>query len=103
MRGRRSNEGDTRVAPNGYHYTYTEGTWQLTHRVVMERKLGRKLADNERVVFKEGASRFADYNDPTKLEVRIKKEGSKAKRRAYLEARIEELQAELASLDHAES
>jgi predicted DNA-binding antitoxin AbrB/MazE fold protein len=49
------NVGDTRVAPNGYHYTYTQATgWELSSRLLMEGELGRKLKPNERVKFRDG-------------------------------------------------
>jgi len=60
MRGRRSQVGDTRVSLNGYHYTRTEDKWELTHRLIAEEKLGRPLAEDERI-------RFAD-NDRTNLD-----------------------------------
>jgi hypothetical protein len=54
MRGNASPVGATRTAPNGYHYTKTEDGWELTHKLVAEEALGRKLASNERCRFKDG-------------------------------------------------
>lgn len=95
-RGRASQVGDTRTSPNGYHYTRTEAGWQLTGRLVAAEKLGRDLKDNERIRYVNG-----DRTDlsPTNIEVYETRERSKAARRARIMARIEELQAELDSLD----
>ena len=94
-RGKASKVGDVRVSPNGYHYTRTETGWELTHRLVAERKLGRKLSPEERVRFVNG-----DRTDrsPDNLEVYRIKERSKEQKRARIEARIEELQAQLEEL-----
>jgi hypothetical protein len=94
-RGKRSAVGDTRVAPNGYHYTRTEEGWELTHKLIAEQKLGRKLLPNERCRFKD--------NDRTNLTpdniiVYEGKPKGSASERARLEARIEEMQARLAEL-----
>ena len=95
-RGTKSEVGDTRVAPNGYKYTRTEEKWELTHRLVAEARLGRKLRYNERV-------RFKDKNranlDPHNIQVFEAQEASAAKRRARIEARIDELQAQLNELE----
>ena len=98
-RGQKSEQGDTRVAPNGYHYIRTSTGWELVHRHKCEGKLGRPLTANERVRFRDG-----DRNNLSiaNLEVYIVKEKSDAARRAYLEAKIEELQAELESLDEVD-
>jgi hypothetical protein len=96
-RGKPSAVGDTRVAPNGYHYTRTPDGWRATHELVLEQKLGRLL--NKAT---EGC-RFVD-GDRTNLsseniELRTKRSQSDDAVRARLEARIEELQAQLADLD----
>lgn len=96
MRGKKSKVGDTRVSANGYHYTRTKVGWQLTHRLVARDKLGRDLTPEERVRFLDGDR--SNYN-PDNLEVYEIKESSKEKRRARIEARIEELQAQLGELD----
>lgn len=95
-RGQKASPGDTRWSPNGYHYTRLEKKWELTHRILAEKKLGRPLADDERVTFQD--------NDRTNLTVenivvRKKNIVSNASRRARLEARIEELQAQVEALD----
>lgn len=91
-RGKNAKVGDTRVAANGYHYTKCEEGWRLTHHLVAEEKLGRKLEKGERVTF--------DDNDRTNLSpdnivVKQTGGGSLERRRGQLEARIQELQAEL--------
>lgn len=92
-RGRNATVGDTRVAPNGYHYTRTEEGWRLTHHIVAEKKYGRKLTEGERVVFLNGKR-----NDlsPSNVEIRQQAATNLRRRQAQLEVRIEELQAELA-------
>ncbi len=91
----RSKVGDTRWSPNGYHYTRIESGWELTHRVMMSQKLGRPLADNERVTFGD--------NDRTNLSIdnlvlKVTKEGSIKRRIARLEAKRDEIEAEIKSL-----
>jgi hypothetical protein len=71
-RGRNAKDGETRTAPNGYHYTKVDGTWRLTHHLVAERKLGRALKDDERVYFKD---KDRDNLSPDNLEVRPVKNG----------------------------
>lgn len=96
MRGQKANVGDTRTAPNGYHYTKVPGAWRLTHHIVMEKALGRKLTENERVVFLNG--KRSDLR-PENLEVREKGTASLRQKKARLEAKIEEYQAELAAVN----
>lgn len=91
-RGKTANVGDTRIAPNGYHYTKTEDGWRLTHHLVAEKMLGRPLREDERVRFKTGNKLMLN---PTNIEVVPKGRGSLRRRKAVIEARIEELQAEL--------
>lgn len=101
VRGRKAKVGDTRVAPNGYHYTRTPNGWELTHRIVAEQKLGRPLRDDERVRFVDGDR--SNYEDPDNLDIYEVRKGSAAKRRARLEARKEAIEAELAELENSES
>jgi hypothetical protein len=96
LRGQRSDLGAVRMSPNGYHYTRTEVGWELTHRLVAGEKLGRRLADNERVRFKDGNR---SNRDPDNLEVYIAHEGSKLKKLARLKARRDELQAQIDDLE----
>jgi hypothetical protein len=90
-RGRKAEIGDTNIAQNGYHYTRTEEGWVLTHRMIAEQKLGRKLADNERVKFKD---KDRTNFDPDNIIVFIGKEASKRRQIARLNARIDELIAQ---------
>ena len=55
-RGQEAIVGTTRVSKNGYSYTKVldaagKPGWKLTHWIIAEEKLGRPLADDERVVF----------------------------------------------------
>jgi hypothetical protein len=95
-RGKASEAGDTRVSSNGYHYTRTVKEWRLTHHIMAEQLLGRPLADNERVRFKDGNR----YNlEADNIEVYKKGSSSIARTRAQLLARRDEIDAQLASLD----
>lgn len=95
-RGQRAAVGDTRVSANGYHYTNTRDGWILTHRQIAERTLGRKLNFDERVKFVDGDRTNLD---PDNLEVRKVGHKSPARRRAQIEARIEEYQARIEELE----
>ena len=95
-RGKTADEGATRVAPNGYHYTKVDGRWRLTHHLVAEKMLGRPLKEGERVVFKTGNKlKLTEDN----IQVVQKGSGSVRRRKAVLEARIEEMQAELDAIN----
>lgn len=97
-KGTLSPDGSERTSQNGYHYTKRNGSWVLTHRLVIEAKLGRELRGNERIRFKDGDR---TNRDPSNLVVYTVKDRSPAARRAEIEAKIEELQAELDSLQEA--
>jgi hypothetical protein len=94
-RGKKSEVGETRVSPNGYHYTRTEGGWVLTHKLIAERGLGRPLAEGERIRFRDGDRTNLNASN---IEVYAAKQGSNAKRIAVLEAKKEAIEAELAEL-----
>lgn len=97
MRGKSSDIGATRVAQNGYHYTRTDEGWKLTHRLVAEQSMGRKLGPDEFVRFED---KDKTNLDPSNIRVRKRRDGQsyKAKRKAQLEARIDELQSEVEDL-----
>ena len=96
MRGKLAEDGSTRIAKNGYHYTKVEGRWRLTHHIRVEEKLGRPLKENERVSFINGNK--ADMR-LSNLIVNEKGSSSLRRRAALIEARIAELQAELESIN----
>src|ERR1700744_2958939 len=96
-RGASAPVGATFTNQNGYHHTKTEDRgFVATHILLMEEKLGRRLAKGE--VFK-----FID-NDRTNLvisnlELRTRGDRKSPQARlAAIEARIEELQAEAEEL-----
>jgi hypothetical protein len=90
-RGKTAKVGDTRIAPNGYHYTRTENGWRLTHHIRAEQYIGRPLRENERVEFvTKDRLDFSEGN----LHVTLQGRGSLRRRLAQLEARIAELTAE---------
>lgn len=95
-RGKKAQAGDTRVAPNGYHYTKTEKEWRLTHHIVAEKEiLGRPLRENERVEFVSGKTNL----DPSNIRVVVQGRGSLRRRKAQLEERIRELTVELEAVN----
>lgn len=96
MRGKPSQVGDTRTAPNGYHYTNTHQGWRLTHHILAEQIIGRPLREDERVEFKDKDRTNLSADN---LNVVKKGESTKARTRARLTARIQELQAQLRELD----
>jgi hypothetical protein len=99
MRGQTSKPGDTRVSPNGYHYTRTEEGWVLTARLIAGETRGEPLAKNERVRFVDGDRTNLD---PANIMAYIVREGSRAKKAARIKSRIEELQAELQDIENEE-
>lgn len=96
MRGRKSKVGDTRVSANGYHYTRTAVGWELTHRLLAAKELGRPLGPDDRVAFKDGNRTNVT---PENLAITEVGKTSLEKKRARLEARIEELQHQLDELN----
>lgn len=95
-RGKSSKVGDTMINALGYSNTRTEEGWRLTHHLIAEQKLGRKLHPDIEMV------RFADGDrsnlSPDNIEVLKKNKVTLRKRKALLEAKIEDLQGELAEI-----
>lgn len=91
MRGKTAEEGATYVSDNGYHYTKKGGKFRLTHHLVAEQRLGRALADGERVTFHD---KDKTNLDPSNIVVSAKGKMSIARRVAQIEARIAELEAQ---------
>jgi hypothetical protein len=89
-RGQVAKDGDTRVAPNGYHYVRREGKWVLKHWIVAEERLGRAIKPNEMVYFVDGDK--TNFK-PSNIQIRIKKTSSMRKQVALIEDRIRELLA----------
>lgn len=96
MRGKASNVGDTRIAPNGYHNTRTESGWRLTHHIIMEQTLGRPLRPDERVTFKDGKRTNLK---PSNIVVQDKGRTSLRRRLAALIARRDDIQAEIDDIE----
>lgn len=103
-RGQTAEVGATRVAQNGYHYTKVpkeDGTgveWRLTHHITAEKMLGRPLKDGEMVKFKDKKFKRDPYN-PDGIQVIKMRTSSLRRRKAHLEERIREMQAELKSIN----
>lgn len=94
--------GTRRVSANGYDYTKIDnGNWRLTHHLVAEKEiLHRPLREDERVIFGEKGKTCLD---PSNIKVVKKSNGKPRKRIAVIEARIQELQAELEELKATEA
>lgn len=94
-RGNVAKIGDTFVNANGYHNTKTENGWELTHRLVAAKQLGRPLTSKERVEFVDG-----DKTNLNPINIRVKtvRTSSLRKRQAVVEEKIREYQAELAEI-----
>lgn len=98
-RGANAPVGAERVSQNGYHYTKTPEGWVLTHRKVAEEELlKRPLNPNERVVFING-NKMDIRPENLKVTTIQTDLGKLKKRRNDIQARIEELQGQLADLD----
>jgi hypothetical protein len=97
-RGAAAPLGDERWSANGYHYTKTTNGWILTHRLLMEEKLGRALLPNERVVFKNRNKRDIRIEN---LELSVVKSDRKKlmQRKASIQDKIREYQAMLLEVD----
>ena len=96
MRGTTAKENDERISANGYTYIKAGGTWRLKHHVLAEKKLGRAIKGNERVCFIDGDKTNLKVSN---IEVRPKGTGSLRRRKAAIEARIDELKAELDAIN----
>lgn len=97
-RGKAAEEGATYWSQNGYHYTKKDNKFQLTHKLMMEEHLGRKLGDHERVRFIDGNRKNLTIEN---LKVVIKGKASLNTQRARLVARRDELNAQIAEIDKA--
>lgn len=68
-KGRKAVEGTETWNQNGYCQVKTSTGWRFKHHLIAEGKLGRPLADNERVIFIDGDRKNLD---PENLQVVIK-------------------------------
>jgi hypothetical protein len=95
-RGQIAPDGSTRTAPNGYHYTKEHGEWRLTHHIIAEKEiLKRPLRKGERVSFGKGGKSVLKASN---IIVTAAGKSSARRRIAILEARQEEIEAELKDL-----
>jgi hypothetical protein len=97
-RGQTAKVGETNTAANGYHYTRCQEGWRLTHHLTAEKKLGRPLREDETVRFIEPKFK-RDPTNPDGIIIQKKGIGSLGARKAQLEVRIEQLQAELQDIN----
>ena len=73
-----------------------DGSWRYKHHLIAEIKLGRPLADDERVVFIDKNRRNFD---PQNIDIRWKAPTKEYRRRAHLRRRIVETKAKLEELE----
>jgi hypothetical protein len=96
-RGKNAAIGDENQAANGYWYVRTAEGWRLKHHIVAEKKYKRDIDTRvDRVVFLDGNR---ENFKPSNIEIRVRNKPSNEKKRAALQARIEELQAQLEELE----
>jgi hypothetical protein len=94
-RGKAATIGDRRISQNGYDYTRTPQGWRLTHHLIAEKKLGRPLAEDERVSFQDRDRRNLD---PSNILVSRADRGSIRAQIARLEERKREIEGQIADL-----
>jgi hypothetical protein len=90
-------EGSWYVSQNGYHYTKKDGKFHLTHRLIMEQKLGRKLEKGERVKFKDNDRTNLD---PDNIVMTNPQQKSLRAQLAVLIAKRDDLQAQIDDIEH---
>lgn len=90
-RGKAAEDGNTNVATNGYHYTRQAGKWRLTHHIIAEEILGRPVAENETVRFKDGDRSNLNPNNIVVMPKRVRSIQSQI---AVIERKIMELEGE---------
>lgn len=98
-RGQKAKNGDTRVAPNGYHYTKTSEVWRLTHHLVAEGTLGRSLLKTERCFFEDGDKQNLEPEN-IRVEAAL---GGPEKKIEEIEGKIKELQKQLKNLKESQN
>lgn len=91
-RGKQAPDGATYVAQNGYHYTKVDGKYKATHRIIVEKQLGRELHEHERIRFVDGDKTNLS---PENLKIVTKGRSSLQTQLARLIARRDELDAQI--------
>lgn len=96
-RGAPRQVGDRFTNQNGYTYEKTEADgWQPVHKLIAERKLGRRLTPEERAIFQD--NNRANLSDGNIVVVqKYSKQSAKAKL-VRIEEQIRELQAQAEEL-----
>lgn len=89
-------DGASYTSQNGYHYTKRDGKFELTHRLIMEQKLGRKLVPGERVGFKDKDRTNLNRDN---IYILNKQEPSTKKQLAELYAKRDDIQAMIDDLE----
>lgn len=97
MRGTEAPPNTTRTSQNGYQYTKVGSEWRLTHHLIAEERLGRRInPETERVIF---VDKDRANLSPSNVKVVPKGKTSVKRRIAAIEARIAELEAQKAELE----
>lgn len=91
-RGTAKAVGDQFENANGYLYEKTEAGWEPVHKLIAEKRLGRKLKPEERAVFKDGNRRNRDPDNIVVVE-KYNKQSLQAKL-VRIEENIRELEAQ---------
>jgi hypothetical protein len=94
-RGKPAEEGELKVAQNGYTYKKVGNRWKLLHHVIAEEKLGREIAPDEMVCF---IDKNRNNLAPKNILVKKRNKGLRQRKEA-LEAQIIRLQEELAIIN----
>lgn len=96
-RGQKAEPGEIRIAKNGYSYTKTKDRgWMLTHHLMAEESLGRRLRENERVHFKDSNRTNLSHDNIAVREVK----NSKDDRLKRLKERKKMIDQEIKDLEH---
>lgn len=97
MRGTEAPNNTTRISKNRYSYTKVGSDWRLTHHLIAEKKLGRKIdSETERVIF---IDKDRTNLSPDNIKVVPKGKSSLLRRIATIEARIVELEGQKYQLE----
>jgi hypothetical protein len=93
MRGNESPVGTEVITQNGYVNVKTEDGWKYKHHILAEKKLGRPLKANERVIIVDGKR-----DDPRLDDIKVVTKKSNKSQLPALKKRVVKLQAEVTEM-----